>query len=116
MLKESGSDLVTIGERLADKNIQLECLGVNIANINATLASEEDRVTLTFRCDADVIFGSCTPSCDGLTTEITVKTILLSYAMYLVTSIRRIFGTHIGGANKRGCTVSQSRRQGSINK
>ena len=56
MLEESRSNLVATRERFADENVQLERLGVNIANINTTFVGEEDTVTLALRCDADIIF------------------------------------------------------------
>jgi hypothetical protein len=56
VFKESGSDFVTIGERPANMNVQLECLGVNITNIDTTFVGEEDSVTLALGCDADIIF------------------------------------------------------------
>jgi hypothetical protein len=55
MLKKNGSELIAIGERLVNENVQLECLGVNIPNINATFVGEEDSVTLALGCDADII-------------------------------------------------------------
>ena len=56
MFEESGSNLVATRERLADEDVQLERLGVDIANINTTFVGEEDSVTLALRCDADIIF------------------------------------------------------------
>jgi len=58
MLEKSGSELIAIWERLANENVQLEGLGVDIANINATFVSEEDAITLALGCDADIIFCS----------------------------------------------------------
>jgi hypothetical protein len=55
MLEKGRSELIAIGERLANENVQLECLGVNITNINATFVGEEDSVTLALGCDADII-------------------------------------------------------------
>lgn len=56
MFEEGSSNLVATRERLADENVQLERLGVDIANINTTFVGEEDRVTLALRRDADIIF------------------------------------------------------------
>jgi len=56
VFEESSSDLVATRERLANENVQLERLGVDIANINTTFVGEEDRVTLTLGRDADIIF------------------------------------------------------------
>jgi hypothetical protein len=58
MFKKSGSDLIAIWERLANKEVQLECLGVDITNIHAAFVSEEDTVTLALGCDADIVFCS----------------------------------------------------------
>jgi hypothetical protein len=58
MLKKCGGELIAIWERLANKNVQPECLGVDITNIHATFVGEEDTVTLALRCDADIIFCS----------------------------------------------------------
>jgi uncharacterized protein with GYD domain len=56
VFEESRSNLVATRERLADENVQLERLGINIANINTTFVGEEDTVTIAVRCDADIIF------------------------------------------------------------
>lgn len=56
MLKKSGSDLIAIWESLANEDVQLECLGIDIANIHATFVGEEDTVTLALGSDADIIF------------------------------------------------------------
>jgi hypothetical protein len=56
VLKKSGGNLIAAWERLVNKNVQLECLGVDITNIHATFVTEEDTVTLALGCDADIIF------------------------------------------------------------
>ena len=45
------------GERGANRDGEDESLGIDIANVHASLVSEEDRVALACRIDADVIFG-----------------------------------------------------------
>jgi hypothetical protein len=56
VFEESSSDPVATGERLANENVQLERLGVDISNIDTTFVGEEDTVTLALGCDADIIF------------------------------------------------------------
>ena len=45
------------GEWSVDGDVEFEGLGVYIANVYTTFVREENRVTLTSRVDADVIFG-----------------------------------------------------------
>jgi len=56
VFEESSSDPVATGKRLANENVQLERLGVDISNIDTTFVGEEDTVTLALGCDADIIF------------------------------------------------------------
>jgi len=56
VFEESSSDPVATGERLANEDVQLEGLGVDISNIDTTFVGEEDTVTLALGCDADIIF------------------------------------------------------------
>jgi hypothetical protein len=56
VFEESSSDPVATRERLANENVQLERLGVDISNIDTTFVGEENTVTLALGCDADIIF------------------------------------------------------------
>ena len=57
VLEQGRRELLARREWLADRNVELECLGVNIANVDTTFVGEEDGVTLTLGVDADVILG-----------------------------------------------------------
>src|SRR6266403_726127 len=70
MLKKSGSDLIAVWERLVNEDVQLEGLGVDITNINATFVGEEDAVTLALGCYADIIFCSRWVGEEGLDNEV----------------------------------------------
>lgn len=57
VLEQGRRELLARREWLADRNVELECLGVNIADVDTTFVGEEDGVTLTLGVDADVILG-----------------------------------------------------------
>ena len=54
--KGVGNDL-TGGEWCIDGNLQLECLRVDIANVNTAFVGEKDVVAFASGVDANVIFG-----------------------------------------------------------
>lgn len=45
------------GEGIGDLDLELKGLGVNIANLDTTLVSEEDVVSIAIRVDANVVFS-----------------------------------------------------------
>ena len=82
--KESSDELLARGELGADGQEELESLGVDIANLNTTLAdlsvwvcdarvsgllSEENPVALTSRVDANVVLGLCRVGAEWLDDE-----------------------------------------------
>jgi hypothetical protein len=42
---------------LVDGNEKLECFGIDIADFNTALVSEQDIIALTSRINADIVFG-----------------------------------------------------------
>lgn len=57
MSEESGLDSVARWELLVHWDLEAKRLGVDIANIDTTLVSEEDIVAITIGVDTDVEFA-----------------------------------------------------------
>ena len=55
--EEGRGDSLTCRERLANRDVKGESLGIDITDIDTTFVCEEDRVTLTGGGDADVVFS-----------------------------------------------------------
>lgn len=54
--EEGGGDGLAGGEGLANEDVELEGLGVDVADVDTTFVGEEDGVTLALGVDADVEF------------------------------------------------------------
>ena len=57
MDQESRGDGFSRGERSADREVQRQSLSIHITNVDTTLVSKENGVTLTLGGDADIVFG-----------------------------------------------------------
>jgi hypothetical protein len=57
ILEESGGDGFTRGEGCANRKRKNESFGIDIADIDTSFMSEEDRITFASRIDADIVFG-----------------------------------------------------------
>ena len=55
-LEECGLDYIPGWEVLVNRNLELESLGVDVANVHSSFVSEEDVVPITIGVDADVEF------------------------------------------------------------
>ena len=70
VLEEGLCDDLAGREGLGDREVEHERFGVDIADIDTTLVGEEDRVALTRRGDADVVFGVGGMREEGLDDEV----------------------------------------------
>lgn len=70
MLEEGRCDGFARRERLIHREVENKSLGVNITDVDTTFVCEEDRVALTSRGNADIVFCVCGMGQEGLNDEV----------------------------------------------